>query len=303
MQFFPLFLNQKITVSEGKTEKLSVKLKPVADSIAEARKSVKKIEKYSGYLAITSKPEGATVTVDGVAMGITPLKKLEANTGAHKIEISKLNFIDGQQTVIVQKGKTEKLSLTLRSAADTAAAPKAQEKKLAEISKANIAYLRITSKPSGAAVTIDGIDAGATPLEKLEVVPGDHTVLLSLTGFGNEEEKASVSAGKTKKLNFNLVSTRSAVTPEPSKTKSSDNTTIVKNIVRWTCAAAVLGMVQAARYYHSQADKDYDEYNQSTNPAQIGVLHDEIRSAEQNRNILIGVGVASAVGFAVTFAF
>ena len=56
--------------------------------------------------------------------------------------------------------------------------------------------IQVTSSPSGASVTLDGVPSGTTPTS-LTATPGTHTVVLSLAGHQPATRQASVIAGQT----------------------------------------------------------------------------------------------------------
>ena len=58
-----------------------------------------------GTLVIRS-PQGASVTVNGLAAGKTPLKAMKLRPGKYKIEISRLGFMTYRKTVRVAEGET-----------------------------------------------------------------------------------------------------------------------------------------------------------------------------------------------------
>ena len=59
-----------------------------------------------GTLVIRSPQKNATVTVNGLAAGKTPLKAMKLRPGKYKIEISRLGFMTYRKTVRVVEGET-----------------------------------------------------------------------------------------------------------------------------------------------------------------------------------------------------
>ena len=64
--------------------------------------------------------------------------------------------------------------------------------------------LRVTSSPSGAAVTLDGAPFGTTPVEHGGIAPGTHTVHLTKAGYSDETRQVTITAGMTTSLNVPL---------------------------------------------------------------------------------------------------
>jgi hypothetical protein len=71
-------------------------------------------------------------------------------------------------------------------------------------SKAKATSLSVTSNPSGAAVWLDGDRVGRTPLKLNHVVPGEHTVVLSLPNRQLTSRKVNVKRGRNAPLNVRL---------------------------------------------------------------------------------------------------
>ena len=73
-----------------------------------------------GYLVIDSVPSGATVAIDGVAVGETPLRRLVAN-GTHRVSVSMSGRVTASEEVTVDPHSEHEMMLTLLDA-DAAAA-------------------------------------------------------------------------------------------------------------------------------------------------------------------------------------
>jgi hypothetical protein len=66
----------------------------------------------AGAITIESMPTSASVRLDGVELGTTPLTTL-AGAGTHRITVSKAGFAEASSTVETKNGETVKLSLAL----------------------------------------------------------------------------------------------------------------------------------------------------------------------------------------------
>ena len=58
-------------------------------------------------------------------------------------------------------------------------------------------WLLVRTVPPGAAVTVDGVSRGETPLSLEDVAYGEHEVGVGLTGFGSESQRVTISATET----------------------------------------------------------------------------------------------------------
>ena len=132
-----------------------------------------------GQLVVTSRPEGAEVTIDGEGRGKTPLT-VSLNAGAHVME--------------VQSGKSEPRVIPFTI---TAGVQTAQYVELQGV--VSTGSLEIRSEPSGARITIDGQNRGTTPMTVSNLRPGDHTIVLELKGR-KATQVVRIEAGTAAKL-------------------------------------------------------------------------------------------------------
>ena len=110
----------------------------------------------TGWLLVRTDPPGATVTLDGVGRGQTPLSLRDVSFGTHRLEVSHAGFGTVQREVTVNEEDTVVpvgVRLTPASRSSVAAGDAAQTGSLA-----------VRSRPPGAQVTVDETSAGVTPL-------------------------------------------------------------------------------------------------------------------------------------------
>lgn len=127
-----------------------------------------------GFLDLTTGAvTDARVTVDGELIGTSPLSAIELAAGEHTVSVSKDRYETLNTTVnITGRSTSQSLNLELLPA------------------WANVEF---ESTPPGATVTIDGIDAGLTPL-RTEVLEGDHDVTVKLTAHKAWADRLEVTA-------------------------------------------------------------------------------------------------------------
>jgi serine/threonine-protein kinase len=131
----------------------------------------------TGNVTFTSEPAGATVTVDGIARGVTPLK-LAIPAGQHEAEIAL-----GQSKKI--------LPLAVEGHAVIA-----QHFEFAASAIAQTGRLDVTTDPPGARVAIDGTPRGNTPLSIPAIAVGDHRVTIT-SDRTTIQRSVTVAAGAT----------------------------------------------------------------------------------------------------------
>jgi len=118
-----------------------------------------------GFLAVSTRPNRASVLVDEEPLGQSPIRKRELAAGEHKVSAYLPGFELAEQTVQIQPGLTAKVSLELR--------PARQVRTL----------LSVTSAPPGAKVYLGNMRIGRTPLEEIKFKPGRHVLRLMLDGY------------------------------------------------------------------------------------------------------------------------
>lgn len=110
----------------------------------------------TGWVLIRTDPPGATVILDGVGRGETPLSLRDVAFGTHRLEVSRAGFGTVQRDVTVSEQDTVvPVGVTLSRASQPDQAVGAAE---------TTGSLAVRSRPPGARVTVDGTPAGVTPL-------------------------------------------------------------------------------------------------------------------------------------------
>ncbi len=133
-------------------------------------------------VAITSEPSGAVVRVDGRQRGITPIERLELDTGSHRLEVAHSHYATYVEGLSLRRGDHLQRAVKL------------------EVGEGTYEFL---SNPRGAWVEVDGERVGRTPM-KYTTASGPHVI-----GMGQEEryiveETHTVKDGQTLEVNFNL---------------------------------------------------------------------------------------------------
>ncbi len=138
-----------------------------------------KLQPLPGLVSIDSTPPGATVTVDGNAVGRTPLIDLPLPGGEHRLTLTEARHLPLQQTLdVTGRGVRQTLALPLLPA---------------------WAGLTIDSEPPGASILIDGEAVGKTPAA-VDVLQGEHQVMLQLPAFADWQKALRVTAGQDQDL-------------------------------------------------------------------------------------------------------
>ncbi len=135
----------------------------------------------AGALYIISSPADATVTLDGLYKGKTPLTLNNLAPDTHIVQLDLPGYYDWKSSVDVPSGGTKTVSATMNP-----------------MPVSSTGWIYVTSSPGGASVTLDGNAVGQTPgsgsLKLNAVAVGDHTVALKLPGYKSYSTRTSVSS-------------------------------------------------------------------------------------------------------------
>lgn len=143
----------------------------------------------SGRLLVRSTPSGASVEVDGVARGVTPLA-LTLELGTREITVTRRGYVPERSRVVLTQARPSR-SVEIRLTAQRAEAPASAAKPAV-----TTGGLTIESRPTGAAVTLNGKPSGITPLTINDLAPGEYRVMMRLAGHRDFATTVRVVAGE-----------------------------------------------------------------------------------------------------------
>ena len=132
-----------------------------------------------GLGSVQSDPPGARVIVDGEHLGNTPLADLALEAGERQILIEAERYLPAEQNYpVTGRQLAQQLVVALEPA-------------WAEVS--------IASEPADAQILVDGEPVGTSPAV-LEILQGEHQVMLERTGYASWQQDLSVIAGQPQDL-------------------------------------------------------------------------------------------------------
>ena len=140
--------------------------------------------KISGLKLLETKPEGASVYINGKLIGKTPVKNLLIIPGANEIVIKKSGYEEIRENESLPEGMFETLKLVL-------------PKKRGEV--------EISSEPSDAWIMVDSRRVGKTP-DKIKLAPGTHKITVRKLGFKPQSQEVTVSSDSKLTREFKLES-------------------------------------------------------------------------------------------------
>lgn len=148
----------------------------------------------AGSITVRSVPGGASVTLDGVHQGETPLGNdalliENIDPGPHQLVLSKSGYLDDQRPFWIGSGQRSDIRITLSTTTSQSGS------------------VSIVSSPAGADLLLDGGYRGRTPITISGLSTGRHTIALELPGYVRYEDAIELQNGIMTYLDPVLTST------------------------------------------------------------------------------------------------
>jgi formylglycine-generating enzyme required for sulfatase activity len=142
------------------------------------------LEKLPGILSLSVIPEGSVAIYSGDQfLASSPPQDIEIPAGLHKLRLERERYQPYNTEIDIEgMGRRQDLAVTLQP---------------------DWATIAITSDPPDAIIKIDDRPAGKTPLS-VELLSGDHSLMLARELFIDSEKTISVAAGRTETYHFPL---------------------------------------------------------------------------------------------------
>jgi len=141
------------------------------------------LEHLTFTLEVESYPSEAEVYIDGIKIGITPLKTEDLLLGKHFIEVRKQNYTKWTKEIEVKENQTIKFFAELLPSSSS---------------------ISIVSVPDAAKVFINNVEKGVTPLTIENLEPGEYELLVIKDGYVPYRESFTISKGDTIKRDLVL---------------------------------------------------------------------------------------------------
>jgi hypothetical protein len=168
---------------------------PSADDVAPVAREA------TASLLVRSTPAGATVSIDGVARGVTPLPLRDLEFGDHVVIVSRPGYVAAERQVTLTSDRPAR-SIELSLAAERVARAAAPA---GPAGVATAGSLVVESRPAGATVVVDGRSVGVTPLTITPMTPGRHSVRLERAGYRAWMTTIDVQAGARARVAASMV--------------------------------------------------------------------------------------------------
>ncbi|MCQ2113482.1 MAG: PEGA domain-containing protein [Bacteroidaceae bacterium] len=135
----------------------------------------------TGSVYISSRPSGATISIDGETKGTTPSLLQDVLIGSHKVQLKLANHKTEDHDVVIKENETLDLDITL----------------------SDMAHMTIDSKPSNAILYIDNHKVGTTPYSA-DMASGDYDILIKKRKYKNYSQRVHLdSSTPTKSIKLN----------------------------------------------------------------------------------------------------
>lgn len=146
------------------------------------------LEPLDGRLLITSKPESATVTIDGVFAGVTPATVVVAPDVEHEIRLSEPGYLGAKRPVSVQPDEDLEVVIELMPEYGT---------------------VFLSSQPADAELLVDGRASGSAT-RRLRLTTRAHELVVRKEGYEPQRLRVTPQAGVSQKLDVTLMTVQAA---------------------------------------------------------------------------------------------
>ena len=187
-------MTQVPATSSEPTEVVDTPVTPPRDDllpVARVAPDAARAAQTDAGLLIHSTPAGASVIIDGVERGTTPLAVRGLELGTRRVGVSRPGYQSAERQVTLTAQRPSR-TLDVDLVAVARVAPRAAR----PAPVATSGSLVVDSRPAGALVTIDGRPSGSTPVTLTAVAPGRHTVRIERPGYRTVTTTVDVKAGE-----------------------------------------------------------------------------------------------------------
>ena len=230
-------------------------------------------KKLQGTATVESTPSGALVFVDNVPLGRTPtVVKREFGTGTLRVELE--DYFS----------ETREMSFShIPTNHDFDLRPKQGK-------------ISILSTPSGATVSVDGVEVGKTPWLGKMLEGGQHTITLSYDQFEDWSQEVFIKSSKSISLAPTLVARRQQpmFAAESHRIKSNPLKLMAPK-GKWIAGGVSIFAYLAATIIQNTADDAYDEYRSATSVEQIVNARDSAEKYDSSASSLKTIATISGL--------
>jgi hypothetical protein len=131
-----------------------------------------------GTLVVVTQPRGASVVLDGEALGAGPVTREGVPAGEHILEVTMTGFEPVTQPVTIEGGQRRAVQIVMEAVAQAPGS------------------IIVRSSARGAVVIIDGEERGAPPVVVESATAGTHAIVVRAAGYQEFRTTCSVGPGQ-----------------------------------------------------------------------------------------------------------
>lgn len=180
---------QGLNPSQAVAAEIKVKIQDLEGFLREQGVDILNIEAATwvprGFVSVISDPPGAEIYIAGQLVGRAPLDKVTLTQGTYQVIAKRRGFVTQEREINVVGGKTYLLKPRLMPGSDEDPAQRVQS-----------GALDISAPRRGLLVFVDGEPIASTPVGRLELRPGTHSVSIEGDDFPTYEQTVEVKAGE-----------------------------------------------------------------------------------------------------------
>ncbi len=158
-------------------------------------------------VSILSRPEGASVYINGLNIGITPLETYLSEAGEAAFRLVKDNYFVKDTSLYISPNDTNALVINLRESAEEEAADEIYHRMTgSNANDVQFGRLKLISSPAGAEVYLNGkkLPNVITPHIFEKIAPGNYHLELRKKGFANFQKSIEVLPSESRPLRATL---------------------------------------------------------------------------------------------------
>ena len=159
-----------------------------------------------GALAVTSNASGATVSVNGLRYGVTPLAPRALAAGAIDVEVVKPGFLPRKLEVDILPRVVTDVEVTLEPDPKAVAAAEVKPAERPDATLPSTGWITLKVDVAGAAIRINGMDATADARGRYERPPGTYEVVVTAPGRERWRRRVRVARGQVSEVAVTLPS-------------------------------------------------------------------------------------------------
>ena len=225
----------------------------------------------SGGLRVSTVPDRASLYIEDIFIGKTPVTAQFLPPGQYKVSLKKDGYLERTRRITIGNQETRAIEETLSPPSGTAS-------------------LQITSTPKGARVYIGPRYAGKTPLNLENIPEVELRIRVSLPGYLNQYAAAKLQANEQEQLYFSLEkgNTRDL------KDKAGYLLPSIKYYDAFWGSMALGGVFFGAHIYYL-TERDREKENAAINPGTASISYSAADQAQQTATLFLAASGISVI--------